>query len=52
MDEVVPKRKAKIKSSDCRNYPSTNVSFDELFLFSISLNFYMDISGKVMYITK
>ena len=50
MDEVVSKGETKIVQSDCKAFIVLMSHLIELFLLSYSANFYMDISGKVLYI--
>ena len=51
MDEAVPKRETKIVLFNCQVLIVQMSHLNNLFLLSNFYNFYMDISGKVLYIT-
>jgi hypothetical protein len=50
MDEVIPKGEAKIVLRNCKVLVVQMSHLNSLFLLSNSINFYMDIYGKVLYI--
>ena len=50
MDETVPKGEAQIVLGDCKFLLVPMSHLNRLFLSVNLINFYMDISGKVLYI--